>query len=168
MKEIDRTDQALLFELIKNSRKSDRELAKILHISQPTVTRRRLRIEKNLIDSYTTIPKWDKLGFELVAFTFFKMRLKYATEEERDKIKQRALEWCPKQPNIVLALGGQGMGYDGLCVSFHKSFSNYSQFKRNLDLELSDLIMDTESFIADLNPGFVLKALGFSNLDKAK
>jgi DNA-binding Lrp family transcriptional regulator len=35
----------LLYELMKNSRKSDRDLAKILDVSQPTVTRMRRKLE---------------------------------------------------------------------------------------------------------------------------
>jgi len=42
----------LLFELIKNSKRSDRDLAKILDISQPTVTRLRKVLEKT---SHTTV-----------------------------------------------------------------------------------------------------------------
>jgi DNA-binding Lrp family transcriptional regulator len=33
----------LISELLKNSRRSDRELAKVLHVSQPTVGRAKLR-----------------------------------------------------------------------------------------------------------------------------
>ena len=36
----------LISELMKNSRRSDRELAKILQVSQPTVTRVRTKLEK--------------------------------------------------------------------------------------------------------------------------
>ncbi|NIO38282.1 winged helix-turn-helix transcriptional regulator, partial [Candidatus Bathyarchaeota archaeon] len=44
----------LLRELLKNSKRSDRELAKILGVSQPTVTRTRNRLEKNgMIQDYT-------------------------------------------------------------------------------------------------------------------
>jgi DNA-binding Lrp family transcriptional regulator len=55
-------DYQILWELVKNSRRSDRELARILGISQPTVTRRRTVLEKEVIDGYTAIPRWDKLG----------------------------------------------------------------------------------------------------------
>jgi DNA-binding Lrp family transcriptional regulator len=36
----------LLAELLNDSRKSDRELAKAIGVSQPTVTRTRLKLEK--------------------------------------------------------------------------------------------------------------------------
>jgi len=36
----------LLFALIKGARRSDRELARTLRISQPTITRKRTQLEK--------------------------------------------------------------------------------------------------------------------------
>ena len=38
---------SLLLELLKDSKRSDRELAKILGVSQPTITRLRHKLEKN-------------------------------------------------------------------------------------------------------------------------
>jgi len=61
MKELKPLDCELLFELIKNSRISERALAKVLKTSQPTITRRRARLEKDFIDGYTAIPKWNKI-----------------------------------------------------------------------------------------------------------
>jgi DNA-binding Lrp family transcriptional regulator len=50
--------------LIKNSKISDRELAKTIGVSQPTVTRARTRLEKNgYIQEYTAIPNFAKLGY---------------------------------------------------------------------------------------------------------
>ena len=60
----------LLFELIKNSKRSDRDLAKTLNISQPTVTRLRKTLEKEAIEQYTVIPDLSYMGFEIVALTF--------------------------------------------------------------------------------------------------
>ena len=39
----------LVSEMLKNSKKSDRELAVILGVSQPTVSRTRARIEKDYL-----------------------------------------------------------------------------------------------------------------------
>jgi DNA-binding Lrp family transcriptional regulator len=58
----------LLSELVKNSKQSDRELAKKTGASQPTVTRTRTRLEKEgYIKEYTIIPDFSKLGFELMS-----------------------------------------------------------------------------------------------------
>jgi len=67
--------QQLLGELLKNSKRSDRELAKILGVSQPTVTRARNRLEQNgTIQDYTIIPNFKEMGFEILAINFAKMR----------------------------------------------------------------------------------------------
>ena len=47
--------QDALVEILKNSRKSDRDIAK-LEISQPTVTRIRKKLERNVIKAYRAIP----------------------------------------------------------------------------------------------------------------
>jgi len=59
---------------MKGSKRSDRELAKVLRVSQPTITRMRRKLEENAIAEYTIIPNWDALGFELMAVTFVDMR----------------------------------------------------------------------------------------------
>ncbi len=52
-------DYKILYELMKNSKVSDRQLAKKIGVSQPTIIRRRSRLEKEVINGYTAIPKWD-------------------------------------------------------------------------------------------------------------
>jgi DNA-binding Lrp family transcriptional regulator len=161
-------DYELLWELMKNSRRSDRELAKVLGTSQPTVSRRRIIIEKNFIDGYTAIPKWEKIGFELVAFTFVKPKIKYAKPEVRKAGFRRVEEWMMKQPNVILAIDGQGMGWDGVCVSFHKSYSDFTEFMRKHNSELSELLIETQSFIADINLSTIRKPFHLKYLEKAK
>ena len=65
MKELKPLDYQLLFELMKDSHRSDRQLAKALGISQPTVTRRRAMLEDSTIEGYTVIPKFGQIGFEI-------------------------------------------------------------------------------------------------------
>ena len=72
MKELKPIDYKILFELMKDSHRSDRQLAKSLGVSQPTVTRRRAMLEENFIEGYTVIPKFGQIGFEIAAFTFLK------------------------------------------------------------------------------------------------
>lgn len=69
MKEAERR---LFHELIRNSKRSDRELAKILGVSQPTITRTRKRLDEEMISEYTIIPVWENLGFEIMAFIYGK------------------------------------------------------------------------------------------------
>jgi len=57
MKELKPLDYELLFELMKNSCRSDRTLVKVLKSSQPTITRKRAKLEKELIEGYTAVPR---------------------------------------------------------------------------------------------------------------
>jgi DNA-binding Lrp family transcriptional regulator len=168
MKELKPIDYRLLSELMKDSHRSDRQLAKALGISQPTVTRRRTMLEENFIDGYSVIPKFGRIGFELVALTFLKSKLKHKTGQERDEVLKKLKEWYMKQPNVVLVLDGRGMGWDAVCVSLHESYSDFAEFVRTHDSELSDLIVDSQTFHADLNPGVIIKPFNLKYLAKLK
>jgi DNA-binding Lrp family transcriptional regulator len=161
-------DYEILGELLKNSRRSDRELAKALGTSQPTVTRRRANIEKNFIDGYTAIPKWEKIGFEIVAFTFVKHNIKYAKPEVREETFRKVEQWMMKQPNVIFAIDGQGMGWDGIFVSFHKSYSDFTEFMKKHNSELSNLLVDCQSFISSINPTAIRKPFHLKYLSEVK
>src|SRR4030043_213429 len=75
MKQLKSIDYGIISELVKNSRLSDRQLARILKTSQPTVTRRRKMLDNEGLLGYTAIPDLKKLGFEILAFTFGKWNM---------------------------------------------------------------------------------------------
>jgi DNA-binding Lrp family transcriptional regulator len=150
-------DLAIVRELLVNSHRSDRQLAKALGVSQPTITRRRAIIEKNLIDGYTAIPKWEKLGFEIVAFTFLKHNIKFAKLKVREEVFNKVRQWLMKQPNVLLAIDGQGMGWDAIFISVHRNYSDFTEFINKHNSELSEFLIDSQSFIANYNPTTVKK-----------
>lgn len=168
MKELKPIDYKLLFELMKDSHRSDRQLAKALGVSQPTVTRRRAMLEKNYIEGYTIIPKFGKIGFELAAFTFLKSKLKQQTGQEKDTAMKQLNEWYMNQPNVLAVQDGRGMGWDVVCVSLHKSFSDFAKFIRAQDSELSDWIIESQTFHANLNPGITIKPFHLKYLEKTQ
>jgi DNA-binding Lrp family transcriptional regulator len=157
MKDLKPIDYKLLFELMKDSHRSDRRLAKALGVSQPTVTRRRALLEENFIEGYTVIPKFGKIGYELAAFTFIKSKLKQKTGQEREEALKNMKEWYLKQPNVILVADGRGMGWDAICISLHENFTDYTEFIRAQDSELADFIIENQTFHADLKPGLVIK-----------
>jgi len=168
MKQLKPIDYKLLFELMKDSKRSDRQLAKVLHVSQPTITRRRAMLEKGFIDGYTAIPKWEKVGYELIVFTFVKHKIKYANPKVQEEAFRRVEEWMMNQPNVVLAIEGQGMGWDGVCISFHKNYSYFIEFIRKHDSELSDLLVESQSFVATINQANIRKPFHLKYLVKEK
>ena len=77
-----------MIELLKNSKESDRKLARKLGVSQPTITRTRNKLEREgFIRSYTIFPNWRKLGFEILALTFVKMDPAVVSYELNGKVK---------------------------------------------------------------------------------
>jgi len=146
----------LLKEMLKDSKRSDREIAKSLGVSQPTVTRTRAQLEKDYIRTYTVIPDLMKLGYQILAFTFLKMK-SYPSKEEADKILRKAKEWTDKHPNVIFAADGEGFGKDIGMVSFHKDYPSYSDFMRTLAQEWSDAISELGSFLVSIRSGFEIK-----------
>jgi DNA-binding Lrp family transcriptional regulator len=149
----------LLFELMKNAKRSDREIAKIIGVSQPTITRMRQRLEKTTIVDYTVIPDWKEIGFEIMAITLVKTtRLPEVTEKTKN--------WVLNNPNVVFATGGEGMGMDYSLLSFHKNYSDYSNFQDNLKKELADNLQDIQSFLIATGEKKTLKPLSLKYLEK--
>jgi DNA-binding Lrp family transcriptional regulator len=164
MKGQSRLDLRLLWELVRNSRRSDRELAKVLGTSQPTVTRRRVFLERELIDGYTAIPKWEKLGYEIFAVTLVKIRAVIGSKAEYDVTRRKALEWLMSQKNIIMAGACRGMGVDSFMISMHKSYMDYDEFMRNHRFELGDFVEDVQSVLVNLGGKEVVKPLSLKYL----
>jgi DNA-binding Lrp family transcriptional regulator len=149
----------LLFELMKNAKRSDREIAKIIGVSQPTITRMRQRLEKTAIVDYTVIPDWTELGFEIMAMTFVKA--KGATEST-----EAAKKWAAKNPNVIFTAGGEGMGMDYSVISFHKNYSGYSSFIDNLKAEWAENLQDIQSFLMTTGEDRMVKPFSLKYLEK--
>jgi DNA-binding Lrp family transcriptional regulator len=157
MKELKPIDYKILFELMKDSHRSDRQLAKSLGVSQPTVTRRRAMLEENYIEGYTVIPKFGQIGFEMAALTFIKSKLKFKIGNEKAEALKKMKEWYIKQPNVILVLDGRGMGWDAVCISLHENFADFANFIRAHDAELSEWVVESQTFHADLKAGITIK-----------
>jgi len=154
----------ILSELLKNSRVSDRQIAKKLGVSQPTVSRRRLGLEKTLVEGYTAVPKLKEMGFEIMAFTFVASRSEALTREGSEQAQRKAREWLLRHPNVIFFGNGQGMGWSGVMVSVHRSYSDYLRFKAEHNEELGEYLADAQSFIMELDPNTALKPFNLSYL----
>ena len=144
----------LLRELIRDSRRSDRELAKAIGASQPTVTRNR-RLLETYIRSYTIVPEFSKIGYEIIAVTFAKA--KTYNQEDVEKKLDLAKKWAMQRSNVVFASDGEGLGKDAVMVSVHKDYSKYADFMRDYSVKFGDFITDVQSFIVSLKTGIMIK-----------
>jgi DNA-binding Lrp family transcriptional regulator len=151
----------LLKALLKNSRRSDRELARTIGASQPTVTRNR-KILAEYIRSYTIMPSFDKIGYEILAFTFSKLAI-YDKDQVNGKLEQ-IKEWVMKRPNVIFSSDGEGLGKDAVMISLHRSYSKYVEFMKGYSSVSADFATDMQSFIVSLKTGIMLKPLDLTYL----
>jgi DNA-binding Lrp family transcriptional regulator len=123
----------LVSELMKNSRRSDRELAKTIGVSQPTISRTIRKLErKGTIQEYTMIPDLVKLGYEILAFDFVKLNHDLSNEEI-EKAKDLIMETLKVMPLEILMLErGMGMGFDGVIISYHRDIASHFAFNKLL------------------------------------
>jgi DNA-binding Lrp family transcriptional regulator len=148
----------LLFELVKNSKRSDRDLAKILGISQPTVTRLRSVLEKEAIEQYTAIPNLSYIGFDIVAFIFCR------TKELVNPLWDKGRGWTKEQPNVMFVSTGQGMDSDALMVSVHKDYADFIKFYHVFRRDWGKYLEDFKVFLISISGSVMLKHFTFNYL----
>ncbi len=135
----------VFIELVKNSKKSDRDIAKTLNLSQPTITRIRKKLEKNVIKTYTVMPAFPEIGINLVSFNF-----------GRCETSKKHMETCLKllketYPEIAFAASGEGMGKNCLIIAFHKIYKDYIDFIANIRTKCKGVKAFHESFLVPIS-----------------
>jgi DNA-binding Lrp family transcriptional regulator len=147
---------------MKNSRRSDRELAKAIGVSQPTVSRMVRELEKEgIIKEYTMIPDFARLGYELMNVTF--IRVMEFKPEETESIRGAIKEEVSKKvfPDLLMERG-LGLGFDGLIITLHRSYSDYLEqlnYTRSQPFVQADRV---ESFLVDLKEAVHYRSLTLS------
>lgn len=157
----------LISELMKNSCRSDRELAKAIGVSQPTVSRIKAKLEKEgYVSDYTIIPDFNKIGYHLFALTFFSWK-KGLSAEEMEEARRYGLEKAPLvSPNVVLIERGIGLNHDSFMASFHEDYSSYVRLVQEVRNNPYFDTSNVESFLVDLNDKVHYRYLTFSTLAK--
>jgi DNA-binding Lrp family transcriptional regulator len=141
----------LIAELTKNSRRSDRELAKRVRVSQPTVTRTRNKLEKEgIIREYTIIPDFTKIGYQMASITFAKMK-EPPSQKTIDEIRRQAGEMEKKNPSpTIVTMRGIGCNADYVSVAFHKTYAEYTQYMKYIRQYPQVKVDEIKSFVIDL------------------
>lgn len=142
----------LISELMKNSRRSDRELAKAIRTSQPTVSRMIKKFEKEgVIKEYTMIPDFAKIGYSLMSVVFIKTKSAPGPEEVK-AVRNAVAEEVDK--NIfadLLMERGLGLGFDGIIITLHRNYSDYRDQKKYAESRSFVQADRVESFLVDLS-----------------
>ena len=146
------TEFKVFCELMKNSKRSDRKLAKIVGVSQPTVTRARRKLkEEGYIREYTLVPDFEKLGFELMAVNFLRYK-KGITNEEMKKVNEAARKYEEEHPAaFLMAATGSGLGFERIFITFHKNYSSFVEAIRRVRQLPFRAVADIDSFIVPLS-----------------
>lgn len=137
-----RRELDIFFELIKNSKKSDRDIAKKLNISQPTVTRVRKKLERTVIKAYTLVPSFSELGIELISFNFGMC----------DSPK-RSMEACLRHmaktnPQIIFTSSGEGMRKNCVILAIHRDYRDYVDFLTGVREQCKGINASFDTFLA--------------------
>ena len=148
----------LLLEYLKDSNRSDKQIAKVLGVSQPTVSRMRSRLlEEGLVRHFSAIPDFAKMGYEIMAFSFVKFKLDHVKE-----IEEKAKEWTQYHPEIIFSSRAEGMGMDAITVSLHKNYAEYKNFVME-NKKWRKFLSEAHYILVDLG-GAVAKPLSFKYL----
>ena len=156
----------LISELMKNSRRSDRELAHAIGVSQPTISRIIAGLEKQgVIKEYTIIPDFRKLGYKLASLTFVRLRSKLTREEIQKARETTTEDLCKECPSeIVMFERGMGMDFTGVIIAMHKDYSSYTKLRDRIkEYDFVDHLR-TDSFMIDLQDEVHYRYITFSTL----
>ena len=157
----------LISELMKNSRRSDRDLAKAIGVSQPTVSRLIKKLEEEgCVQEYTMIPNFKKLGYEIVALSFVKFSRMYSPEEVQTTKKATSKLFSEGPAEIFMIERGKGLGCQGVFISFHKNYSAYVEFEEWIRKTISSDISDIQTFLVNLNDPVRYRPMSFFSLAK--
>ena len=149
----------LLLEYLKDSSRSDRQLAKILGVSQATVSRLKSKMLKDrMILHFSAIPDLGKMGYEIMAFSFVKFKLDHVNQ-----IQKMAHTWAESHPEILFTSRAEGMGADAITISVHKNYAAYKEFLAQNRECWGDLMENVNFVLVDLHGEFT-KPLSFKSL----
>jgi DNA-binding Lrp family transcriptional regulator len=141
----------VLAELMKNSRKSDRELAKAIGVSQPTVTRTRTKLEKKgIIKEYTLIPDFKQLGYQIMAVVFMG-KPETRNRKESEELRNAAVELEKKTPKAsLMVVDGIGLGKGRMLIFLYKDYGSYTKGLQTIRSLPHVEAEELESFLVDL------------------
>ena len=159
-------DLRLVAELLKDSRRSDRELAKTIGVSQPTVSRQIEKLRKSgIIKEYTIIPDFNKIGYHICALTFANFETPQDLQTMRKLVEEYG-ERLSEIPQAVLIERGLGEEANGVVISLHESYSAFVEFQQWLKQFGSLSKYGLHHFIIYLDDKVHYRYLTFSTLAK--
>ncbi len=145
----------VFLELLRNSGASDREIAKKVSASQPTVTRIRNRLfNEGFIEKYSLQPGVEKLGLKFMVLTFF--------GDMDFKSRKLFRELIKNSGEVVFSAEGEGLkDYSFVVLSLHPDFDFYQSFLGGLRKRLGARSLNASSFFVSRKS--LIKGFDFSS-----
>ena len=166
-KPLKRTELRLVAELLKNSRRSDRDISKAIGVSQPTVTRLRTKLEKErIVREYTIIPDFERLGYQIAAFTFLKLKPGLSAERMEQERKRAKDYMKDPPPDIILFERGLSDRYNAVEVTFHRDYASFQRLKERIRKQGIFDDSGSTTFLVDLNDNVHYRYLTLATLAK--
>jgi len=133
--------------LMKNSRRSDRELARALDISQPRASRIIKKLEKaGIVREYTMIPDFAKLGYEIMGITSLNVTEKSGARFE--EMRDATVKAEKNNPHAgLMIVNGAGSKKNRVFIDFYQNYSAYTKVMTNVkqfpftDIDSLDTVM---------------------------
>ena len=161
-------ERRVLSELLKHSRRNDRDLARSIGVSQPTIRATIKKLEREgIVREYTILPDFHKLGFDLMALTFLKLNSNLGQEEINQAIRTAKEVLAKGSPEIIMLERGIGMGYQGVIISLHIDYTSYLQFRKRLQQFPFLATSQINSFLIDLQDDLHYRYPTLSTLAKS-
>jgi len=136
----------LLLEYLKDSNRSDKQMAKVMGVSEPTIARMKRRlVEDGLVEHFSVIPNFSKIGYEILAFSCVKFN-----PEKLAEIEGKAKEWAQRNHEIIFTSRAEGMGMHAVTISLHKNYAEYDKYLRKNKIEWRGLLEEVHFMLVDL------------------
>ena len=118
----------ILRTIMRRPNASDRTLAKVARVSQPTLSRARNKLEElGVIKRYEVIPDLTALGHEILAVVILSLKV----QRFKNELKQ--------DTRVVFAVRTEEQD-QCLCISVHPDFHDYIQFRDKFPVVNRELI----------------------------
>ena len=152
----------VLRELLKDSSRSDREIAKKIGLSQPTISRiKKQLIKDGSIRTFSAIPNFSKLGFKIMALTFVKIKPDMTNERPYRPGHEKVQKWLQNKPNVIFSDYCRGMDMNAVLISLHYSYHEFEKFLSNNQNEMGNLVTEVKNVLIDLSSKEGLKSFDF-------
>ena len=152
----------LISELMKNSRRSDRELAKQLRVSQPTVTRLRSKLEKEgIIKEYTMIPDFAKIGYEIMGIT--SLNVNVDPHAGLNEMRKATIEAEKNNPHAGLTIVNCiGSKKNRVFIDFYRDYAAYTNVVKQVKRFPYADVESIETMMVDLKDEANFRILSMS------